>query len=96
MAREMRFVFDEISENTRFDYQDILYYTTVAWFQIAEGPNKRNPISFPLEHPEYSDEMEAELEQITELSSKDQVVLQFKQINTGKYLITKIVSVNDL
>lgn len=75
---EIEFIVAEKSENNRINYNGKLHYVDCRWFEKVKGEKKGLQFIIPVEHPEYSREMEKKL---ASLSEYDKIRLKLKSIN---------------
>ena len=74
----IKFIVKEKVENQRVDYNGTLQYMDCRWFERTEGEKKGLEFIVPIEHPEYSNNME---EQLASLTKYDNVSLKLKSMN---------------
>lgn len=88
---EKEFRLNDIDRDAKISYKEVSYYVDVGWFTLLEGKKRGLDFMFPLEHPEYSDQLET---QLSELEEGDRETLKITSLNSKgtKWIIREIVS----
>lgn len=78
VSEQLRLYASENSSEERVEYEGQTYRLKCVWFEKTEGEKKGFEFVIPIEHPEYSEEIEQKLSSI---SKGDCVVGKVKSMN---------------